>query len=66
MNMIKNTRIYLLRVIFEYLEYSKCLSFRCVFWSSYGHPCLANFDHYDTTETPLPLTPGTFLSFFNI
>jgi len=43
-----------------------CKNCRCVFWSSYGHPCLANFDHYDTTETPLPLTPGTFLSFFNI
>jgi len=42
-----------------------CNHCRCVFWSSYGHPCLANQD-IDTLDTPLPLTPTTFLSFFNI
>ena len=37
--------------------------FRCVFWSSYGHPCLASADNYDA---PIPLSPATFLSFFNV
>ena len=37
--------------------------FRCVFWSSYGHPCLASADTYDA---PVPLSPATFLSFFNV
>lgn len=40
-----------------------CKNCRCVFWSSYGHPCMAASD---TDDTPLPLTPSTFLSFFNI
>jgi len=44
-----------------------CKNCRCVFWSSYGHPCLAQQDSADDIcDTPLPLTPTTFLSFFNI
>jgi len=40
-----------------------CKNCRCVFWSSYGHPCLASAESYDT---PVPLTPAIFLSFFNV
>lgn len=40
-----------------------CKNCRCVFWSSYGHPCLASADTYDA---PVPLSPATFLSFFNV
>ena len=45
-----------------------CKNCRCVFWSSYGHPCLSSvaMEPEDSIETPLPLTPTAFLSFFNI
>jgi len=45
-----------------------CKNCRCVFWSSYGHPCLSSIamEPEESIETPLPLTPTAFLSFFNI
>ena len=48
-------------------KYIYC-NFRCVFWSSYGHPCLSSvaLEPEEAIETPLPLTPTAFLSFFNI
>ncbi|XP_073997670.1 F-box only protein 32 isoform X1 [Rhodnius prolixus] len=59
----------------DYAEMIKlCRHCRCLFWASYGHPCIADDPDYrerygeitDKSSSHVPIPPHTFLKFFSL
>ena len=43
-----------------------CRTCRCLFWKTYGHPCIVTADSADAEAYYVPVPPQAFLKFFSL